>query len=173
MLALKSIPHRAQFQRAACHEAGHAAAIILSPGPYWLRGISMRPRTGELPERYRHSGAHLTIEPRAKPLELLGQEQRLQAETLLVIVMAGVAAERVFLGQRQRESAFRHELACHGLYPLLHCHGADCLCEYRRWLQARAVHLVTCHWRGISRLAAALVECQDLSGQEAERFLRG
>ena len=104
--------------------------------------------------------------------DLLSSEQRQRAEALLVIVMAGVVTERVFLNQRQRESAFRHELACHGLYPLLHCHGADCLPEYRRWLQARAVHLVTCHWRGISRLAAALGEYQDLSGQEAERFLR-
>ncbi len=79
----------------------------------------------------------------------------------------------MFLRCRPREHAFRHELACHGLYPLLHVHGGECLPEYRRWLQARAVHLVTCHWRGISRLAAALVEYQDLSGQEAERFVMG
>ena len=128
---------------------------------------------GELPERYRHTGAHLTIEPQARLLDLFGPEQRPRAGALLVTVMAGVVTERVLLHQRQRESAFRHELACHGLYPLLHCHGGDCLPEYRRWLQARAVHLVACHWRGISRLAAALMEYQDLSGQEAGRFLRG
>ncbi len=173
MLVLKYPVHHTQFPRAAYHEAGHAAAVIVSQGAYWLRGISMRPRGGEVPERHRHSAAHLTIDPPAKPLDLLTPEQRPRAEALLVIVMAGVVAERVFLGQRQRESIFRQELACHGLYPLLHCHGGDCLPEYRRWLQARAVHLVACHWRGISRLAAALVECQDLSGQEAERFVLG
>ena len=139
----------------------------------WLRGISMRPRTDDTPERHRHSAAHLTIDPPAKPLDLLTPEQRHQAEALLVIVMAGVVAERTFLNQRQCECSFRQELACHGLYPLLHCHGGDCLPEYRRWLQARAVHLVACHWRGISRLAAALVEYHDLSGQEAERFVVG
>ena len=172
MLILKSSVRRAPLLRCAYHEAGHAAAVIVSGGPYWLRGISMRPRTDDTPERHRHSAAHLTIDPPARPLDLLTPEQRPRAEALLVIVVAGVVAERVFLGQRQRESAFRHELACHGLYPLLHSHGGDCLPEYRRWLQARAVHLVTCHWRGISRLAAALVEYQDLSGQEAERFVR-
>ena len=173
VLKLSSSPAHAQLQRAAYHEAGHAAAVILSSGLYWLRGISMRPRGGPLPERYRHTGAHLTIDPQARLPDLVGSEQRPQAEALLVTVMAGVVTERVFLGQRQRDSAFRHELACHGLYPLLHCHGGDCLPEYRRWLQARAVHLITCHWRGISRLAAALAECQDLTGSEAERFLRG
>lgn len=173
MLVLKRPVRHPHFQRAAYHEAGHAAAVIVSLGAYRLRGISMRPRTGELPERYRHTGAHLTIDPQPRPPDLLAPEQRSRAEALLVIVMAGVMAECMFLGQRPRERAFRHELACHGLYPLLHCHGGECLPEYRRWLQARAVELVACHWRGISRLAAALVEYQDLSGEEAERFLRG
>lgn len=173
MLVLNAFLPRAHFQKVAYHEAGHAAAIILSAGVFWLRGISMRQRTGTLPERHRHTGAHLTIEPQARAPELLTAEQRPRAEALLVAVMAGVVAERMLLGQRPRERAFRHELACHGLYSLLHCHGADCLPEYRRWLQARAVDLVACHWRGISRLAAALMEYQDLSGQEAERFLRG
>ena len=173
MLDLRFPPRRPSFQTTAYHEAGHAAAVILSGGVYRLRGISMRPRAGELPERYRHTGAHLTIDPQARVPNLLCPEQRSQAEALLVIVMAGIVAERVFVNRRQRESASRHELACHALYPLLHFHGGDCLPEYRRWLQARAVHLVTCHWRGISRLAAALAEYQDLSGQEAERFLRG
>ena len=175
MLALHLSPIRPPLRRVAYHEAGHAAAIILSSGLYWLRGISLRPRFEgvELPERYRHTGAHLTIDPPPRPPDLVCPEQRLRAEALLVTVMAGVVAERVFLGQHVRDHAFRHELACHGLYPLLHCHGGDCLPEYRRWLQARAVHLVAGHWRGISRLAAALTECQDLSGQEAERFLRG
>ena len=174
MLTLQVTSARAVPQATAYHEAGHAAAIILSGGAYWLRGISMRARiVGPLPERYRHTGAHLTIEPQARVLDLLCHEQRPRAEALLVIVMAGVVAERFLLRQRHRNCAFRHELASHGLYPLLHAHGGDCQPEYRRWLQARAVHLVACHWRGISRLAAALAEYQDLSGQEAERFLRG
>ena len=174
MFALQSSPHRAHSQRAVYHEAGHAAAVIVSGGVYWLRGISLRTRSaGPVPERYRHTGAHLTIDPQARVPDLLSLEQRARAEALLVIVMAGVVAEQMFLNQRHRERAFRHELSCHGLYALLHAHGGDCLPEYRRWLQARAVHLVTCHWRGISRLAAALAEYQDLSGQEAERLLRG
>ena len=173
MLVLTRSFPRLHLQRTAHHEAGHAAAVIISAGAFRLRGISMRPRTGTLPERYRHSGAHLTIEPQPRPPDLLAPEQRSRAEALLVIVMAGAVAERMFLRQRPREAAFRHELACHGLYPLLHCHGAECLPEYRRWLQARAVELVACHWRGISRLAAALAEYQDLSGQEAEHFLMG
>lgn len=171
-LRLSSPP--VSLQTAAYHEAGHAAAVILSGGLYWLRGISMRTRpVGPLPERYRHTGAHLTIEPQARVLDLLASGQRPQAEALLVIVMAGVVAERFLLRQRHRDQAFRYELACHGLYPLLHAHGGDCLPEYRRWLQARAVHLVACRWRGVSRLAAALAQYQDLSGQEAERFLKG
>ena len=80
-----------------------------------------------------------------------------------------LAAQRTVL----RADAGGPELASHGLYPLLHCHSGDCPAEFRRWLEARAVHLVTYHWRGISRLAAALMEHQDLSGQEAERLLRG
>ena len=174
VLDLRLPPRVVSLQTTAYHEAGHAAAVILSGGAYWLRGISLRERaTGPVPERYRHTGAHLTIEPQARVLDLLRPEQRSRAEALLVIVTAGVVTERTFLRQRHRERAFRHELSCHGLYALLHAHGGDCLPEYRRWLQARAVHLVTCHWRGISRLAAALGEYQDLSGQEAERFLRG
>ena len=168
-------PSRSCLERTGYHEAGHAAAVVLSQGVYWLRGISLRPPPShDTPERHRHTGAHLTIDPPTKPLaRLLVPEQRPRAEALLVIVMAGTVAEGMFLRQRPRESAYRHELACHGLYPLLHCHGGDCLPEYRRWLQARAVHLVACHWRGISRLAAALTEYQDLSGQEAERFVMG
>ena len=160
-------------QRTAYHEAGHAAAVVLSSGAFWRRGISLRPRGGHTPERYRHSGAHLTIDPPARARNLLGPEQRTRAEALLVIVMAGVVTERTFLGRPPRDHAFRQELACHGLYPLLHVHGGACLPEYRRWLQARAVHLVACHWRGISRLAAALMEAQDLTGQEAARLIRG
>ena len=174
MLALQITSTRTVPQTTAYHEAGHAAAIILSGGVYWLRGISMRVRTvGPLPERYRHTGAHLTIDPQARVPDLLSSEQRPRAEALLVIVMAGVVAEQFLLRQRHRDRTFRRELASHGLYPLLHAHGGECLPEYRRWLQARAVHLVACHWRGISRLAAALAEYQDLSGQEAERFLKG
>ena len=174
VLDLRPSPLRANLQTTAYHEAGHAAAVILSGGVYRLRGISLRvPTTGPLPERYRHTGAHLTLDPQAKMLDLLCPEQRPRAEALLVIVMAGVVAERFLLRQRHRDHAFRHELSCHGLYALLHFHGGDCLPEYRRWLQARAVHLVACHWRGISRLAAALAEYQDLSGHEAERFLTG
>ncbi len=173
MLDLRFPPRRASLQTTAYHEAGHAAAVILSGGVYRLRGISMRPRVSPMPERFRHTGAHLTIDPQARVPDLLNTEQRLRAEALIVIVMAGVVAEQALLCQRHRERAFRHELSCHGLYALLHCHGGDCLPEYRRWLQARAVHLITCHWRGISRLAAALGEYQDLSGQEAERFLMG
>ena len=163
---------RASLQTTAYHEAGHAAAVILSGGAYRLRGISLRARAvGPLPERYRHTGAHLTVEPQAKVLDLLYPEQRPRAEALLVIVLAGVVSEQFLLRQRHQDRTFRHELACHGLYALLHAHGGDCLPEYRRWLQARAVHLVACHWRGISRLAAALGEYQDLSGQKAERFV--
>lgn len=174
ILNLRPRASHAGLQTTAYHEAGHAAAVILSGGTYRLRGISLRERfAGPPPERYRHTGAHLTIEPQAKVLELLNTEQRPRAEALLVIVMAGTVADRFLLRQRHRECAFRHELSCHGLYALLHFHGSDCLPEYRRWLQARAVHLVACPWRGISRLAAALAEYQDLSGQEAERFLMG
>ena len=174
LLALRLSPPRASLQTAAYHEAGHAAAVILSGGVYRLRGISLRARAaGPLPERYRHTGAHLTIEPQVRVLDLLACEQRPRAEALLIIVLAGMVAEHFLLRQRHRDRTFRHELACHGLYALLHAHGGDCLPEYRRWLQARAVHLVACHWRGISRLAAALAEYQDLSGQEAERFLMG
>ena len=174
MLALRVVSHHPPLQTVAYHEAAHAAAVLLSGGTYRLRGISLRPRAlGPLPERFRHTGAHLTIDPPAKVADLLAPEQRPRAEALLVIVLAGVVAERALLRQRLRERVFRHELACHGLYALLHAHGGDCLPEYRRWLQARAVHLVACHWRGVSRLAAALAEYQDLSGQEAERFLVG
>lgn len=174
MLVVKSCHSSPRLARLAYHEAGHATAVFLSGGLYWLRGISLRPPPGRhTPERYRHTGAHLTINPPARLPALFAPDQRPRAEALLVIVMAGTIAEGMFLRRRPREAAFRHELACHGLYPLLHTHGGECLPEYRRWLQARAVHLVACHWRGISRLAAALVEYQDLSGQEAERFLLG
>ena len=177
MLVVKSFSARQSrpcLQRTAYHEAGHAAAVILSQGAYWLRGISLRPPPGRnTPERHRHTGAHLTIDPPARLPILFAPDQRTRAEALLVIVMAGTVAEGMFLRQRPREAAFRRELAYHGLYPLLHLHSGECLPEYRRWLQARAVQRVACHWRGISRLAAALTEYQDLSGQEAERFLMG
>ncbi|MBE7157209.1 MAG: hypothetical protein INR62_02015 [Rhodospirillales bacterium] len=127
ILALRPLPQCGDLQTASHHEAGHAAGIILSGGLYWLRGISMRARTVDpLPERYRHTGAHLTIDPQARMLDLLVPEQRSRAEALLVIVMAGVVAEQFLLRKRHRERAFRYELSCHGLFALLHFHGGDC-----------------------------------------------
>ena len=163
--------HERERLKLAYHEAGHVAAIFDGQEFYWLRGISLAPgRPGG--GRHLDRAAHLTIEPPPQPLTLLGEQHRQQAEALLIIVLAGAAAERRFLGHRQRGRAFRQELASHDLYPLLHGHGTECLHEYRRWLQARAVQIVTSQWGGICRLAAALLERQDVSGQEAERLLR-
>ncbi len=102
MLVLKSSVRPSRILRSAYHEAGHAAAVVVSGGPYWLRGISMRPQTGEVPERHRHSSAHLTIDPPVNLCDLSAPDQSARAEALLVIVMAGTVAE----GMVERDRSF-------------------------------------------------------------------
>lgn len=103
--------HRWRKQRAAHHEAGHAAALLALPGQFFsLRGISLWPYS-PAGERHLDPGGHVTIDPPARPRLLWEPEQRQRAETLLVVVLCGVVAERAFLGQRQRERAFAKELA--------------------------------------------------------------
>jgi hypothetical protein len=161
----------------AYHEAGHAVAnvalglainkVSIIPGEDHhgldYTGICVSP--GVLDYHYPSAG--------------VVREQRAVARAHIVACYAGMAAQRLVDPHRPDEHAAGDEenamelSRLFGVFPR-GCSrvGDEAHLRYLDKLRAEARRLVRKHWRAVAELAEELLQCEVLSGPEAEKIIR-
>ncbi len=150
----------------AFHEAGHA--LVAMRVGLRLRSVCIKPEDG-------HGCCRDTLPTRTLTGDIMNDADWSWAHQKALILLGGQAAERVYYLDdcnltlcSQNDEAVLAELCCDIFGSL----GPNS-CRWLNELRNETDRIVAAHWKGICSLAELLLSRHHLSGDEAERAIRG
>jgi hypothetical protein len=154
----------ARIQRTAYHEAGHAVAAYLR---HWrFTGISI------VPDRYTLGRCFFSQREIVLRTSRM-RETRARLETLIVISLAGPAAERLISGRTNRRGALDDVREAEA-YASCVAGSEEELRAYMQWLWEFTNNLIGAepHWSAVKALAAELVARGQVGERRAREVIR-
>jgi hypothetical protein len=151
----------------AHHEAAHAVAAHFHQVP--TRKVTIRPEPGNLGHHHHGVVVRRDIEWDSS------DRNRLRAERLALVCLAGPYATRRFLALSNRRRAYRHEQHASDYHSaidvLSYFAGGAVLEKYLHYIEARAEAFVTSHWWAITVVAKALLHHTTLRGAAVKQII--
>lgn len=157
----------AELRATAHHEAGHAVAAHSYQVTTWR--VTIQPNADSL--GHHHHGVVVR-----RDIEWdISDRNRLRAERLALICLAGPYATRHFLDITNRRRAYRHEQHAadyHNAIDVLSFFEDGTILEkYLHYLEARAAAFVESRWWAITAVADALLEHTTLKGNAVKQVI--